>query len=61
LIDNALKYLDPSRPGDIRIEGRESGTRTIYEVRDNGRGIDTKDHARIFELFRRSGPARATS
>jgi signal transduction histidine kinase len=27
----------------------------IYEVRDNGRGVDPKDRERIFELFRRSG------
>ena len=53
--ENALKYLKPGRAGRIRIRGRiEDGQRT-YEVEDNGRGIDSKDHERVFELFRRAG------
>ncbi len=56
LIDNAVKYLDPSRPGRIEVRGREvPGGWVEYEVVDNGRGIAPKDHERIFELFRRSG------
>jgi signal transduction histidine kinase len=31
-------------------------TQVTYEVRDNGRGIEPKDHQRGFELFRRAGP-----
>ena len=27
----------------------------IVEVADNGRGIDPRDHDRVFDLFRRSG------
>ncbi|BBK43696.1 histidine kinase [Allostella vacuolata] len=56
LVDNAVKYLDPARPGRIVIRGREEGGRLVYEVEDNGRGIAPQDHERIFELFRRSGP-----
>jgi signal transduction histidine kinase len=37
------------------IRGRREGGVLIYEIEDNGRGIDPKDHERIFELFRRSG------
>jgi signal transduction histidine kinase len=55
LLDNAVKYLAPGRPGRIEVRGREAGARLVYEVSDNGRGIDPKDHERIFELFRRSG------
>jgi signal transduction histidine kinase len=55
LIDNAVKYLDASRPGHITVGARAEGGRLIYEVADNGRGIDARDHERIFELFRRSG------
>ncbi|APX88049.1 hypothetical protein BV511_06785 [Methylorubrum extorquens] len=56
LIDNALKYLSSDRPGHIEIsaDGAPSG-RVRFHVRDNGRGIAPQDHARVFELFRRSG------
>jgi len=55
LIDNALKYLKPGVPGDIRIRGRTKLGFAIFEIADNGRGIDPKDHQRIFDLFRRAG------
>jgi signal transduction histidine kinase len=55
LIDNALKYLKPGIPGDISIRGRTKLGFAIFEVADNGRGIDPKDHQRIFDLFRRAG------
>ena len=55
LVENAVKYLQPSRPGVIRISGRRDRDRLVYEVADNGRGIDPRDHERVFDLFRRSG------
>ncbi len=56
LIDNAVKYLDPSRPGRITVTGEETaGGWIVYRIADNGRGISDRDHERIFELFRRSG------
>jgi signal transduction histidine kinase len=55
LIDNALKYLKPGVPGDIAIRGRTRLGFAIFEIADNGRGIDPKDHQRIFDLFRRAG------
>jgi signal transduction histidine kinase len=55
LIDNALKYLKPGAPGDILVRGRTKLGFAIYDVVDNGRGIDPKDHQRIFDLFRRAG------
>ena len=55
LIDNAVKYLKPDVPGDIRVTGRAKSRYNIYEVTDNGRGIQEKDHQRIFDLFRRAG------
>jgi signal transduction histidine kinase len=55
LIDNALKYLKPGIPGEISVRGRTRLNFAIFEVSDNGRGIDPKDHQRIFDLFRRAG------
>lgn len=55
LIENAVKYLDPARPGRITVAGHRSGETVVLTVADNGRGIDPRDHQRIFDLFRRSG------
>jgi signal transduction histidine kinase len=56
LIDNAVKYLDHDRPGEIVVSGEDGpGGWVVYRVADNGRGIAPRDHERIFELFRRSG------
>lgn len=56
LIDNAVKYLDHDRPGEIVVSGEDvPGGWVVYRVADNGRGIAPRDHERIFELFRRSG------
>ena len=55
LIDNALKYLKPGTPGNISVRGRTKLGYAIFDVSDNGRGIDPKDHQRIFDLFRRAG------
>ncbi|MGY4288590.1 signal transduction histidine kinase [Bradyrhizobium sp. LM2.7] len=55
LIDNAIKYLKAGVPGAITVCGRTKFGYAIFEVTDNGRGIDPKDHQRIFDLFRRAG------
>lgn len=56
LIDNAVKYLAPDRPGRILVSGEAvADDWIVYRIADNGRGISDRDHERIFELFRRSG------
>jgi signal transduction histidine kinase len=55
LIDNAIKYLKPGVPGEIAIRSRTKLGFAVFEISDNGRGIDPKDHQRIFDLFRRAG------
>ncbi|HSP25407.1 MAG TPA: CHASE domain-containing protein, partial [Saliniramus sp.] len=55
LIENAVKYLQPGLPGRIVVRGFEEAGHYRYEIADNGRGIDPKDHERVFDLFRRAG------
>jgi len=55
LIDNALKYLQSGRQGEIEISGSVRGIYAVIQVSDNGRGIHPDDHQRVFDLFRRAG------
>ena len=57
LIGNALKYLDPNRPGQIEI-GCEPGAdgQPVYYVRDNGLGIQAGYLPQLFQAFRRLHP-----
>jgi signal transduction histidine kinase len=55
LVENAFKYLKPGRPGQVVVRGHVQHGRAVFEIEDNGRGVDPRDHERIFELFRRAG------
>lgn len=55
LLDNALKYLDPARPGQIRIDGTKEDAQVAFSVSDNGRGIAKEEMHKVFEIFRRAG------
>jgi signal transduction histidine kinase len=58
LLDNSLKYLDPTRPGVIRVSGRQKRNEVVYCVEDNGIGIDAEHHDVVFGLFYRLDPDR---
>ena len=57
LLDNALKYLDPTRPGNIRISGKAENGQVIYSIEDNGIGIAAEHQDKIYEIFHRLNPA----
>ena len=50
LISNAVKYT-PSEAAEIRISARELDDVFEFTVRDNGIGIDSQYHSKIFEIF----------
>jgi signal transduction histidine kinase len=58
LISNAIKYLDGSRPGRIRISGSAVMSRSTYCVEDNGIGIASQHQDNIFQLFHRLNPGK---
>jgi PAS domain S-box-containing protein len=53
LLDNAIKYQDKNRKGEIVISGWSENNSSIYSFRDNGIGISRNLHERIFEIFQR--------
>ena len=55
LLDNALKYLDPTRPGRISVSVEHRPGETAFHIRDNGVGIAPGDVKRVFQIFRRVG------
>ncbi len=55
LLNNAVLYLDPQRPGQIDIRGEAGSLETTFYVRDNGRGIAADDMENVFAPFRRGG------
>jgi PAS domain S-box-containing protein len=55
LLGNAVKYLDPGRPGEIEVTAERGRDETTFRVRDNGRGIAEEDMDKVFAPFRRIG------
>jgi PAS domain S-box-containing protein len=51
LLDNALKYLDDSRRGVVRVWGKVEDGQSIYCVEDNGIGIAREYYEKIFDMF----------
>ncbi|HOZ12387.1 MAG TPA: transporter substrate-binding domain-containing protein [Thermotogota bacterium] len=58
LLGNAIKYLDPERPGKIRVSGTVDRRNSIYCIEDNGVGIAPEHQEKIFQLFHRLNPAK---
>lgn len=70
LINNALHYLDPDRPGQIAVgmfreerlpsqDGLPKRISRVYYVSDNGLGISESHRHKVFGAFQRLHPRRA--
>jgi signal transduction histidine kinase len=55
ILDNAILYLEPDRPGEIEITGERNANEATFRIRDNGRGIAQEDMDKVFAPFRRAG------
>jgi signal transduction histidine kinase len=53
LIDNAIKYREPTRPIRVTISTERRGSEVIVAIADNGIGIDLQYSDRIFGIFQR--------
>jgi signal transduction histidine kinase len=56
LVENALNYLSPERPGRIRIRGESKDGTSIYSIEDNGPGIPEEFREKVFGLGKRVSP-----
>lgn len=52
LISNAVKYRSTPLP-EIKIACSENENEWVFEISDNGIGIDPAYHDKIFEMFTR--------
>lgn len=60
-VSNSLKFRDPTRDPEIRIDVKEEGENWLFSIRDNGIGFEPKDKENIFSLFKRLDGARVLS
>lgn len=53
LVANGLKFSRPGVPPVVRVTAREVGGEQRIEIQDNGIGIESEYHERVFTIFQR--------
>lgn len=53
LVGNGVKYHRPGSTPKVEVNAADHGQEWVFSVRDNGIGIASSDHNRIFEIFTR--------
>ncbi|OGX91016.1 hypothetical protein BEN49_21415 [Hymenobacter coccineus] len=53
LLSNAVKYRHPDRPAVVHLRAHGSASQAVLEVQDNGLGLDERQQAQLFDLFKR--------
>lgn len=51
LIENSVKYMGDQEGPEIEIGCRKNNEETVFFIKDNGIGIDPKEHEKVFGLF----------
>ena len=51
LVENAVKFMGKNLQPQIKIGVRHDDDKSVYFVQDNGIGIESRYHKKIFELF----------
>ena len=59
LLSNAIKYTPEN--GTIKINAYKNNNSAIIEIEDNGIGIETKNHKKIFKKFEQVGEIQENS
>lgn len=54
LTSNAVKYRNPNNPLQIKVSTRKAGEYTVFEIQDNGLGMDLENSRdQLFKMFKR--------
>ena len=56
LVDNAIKYASPNRPGLIEVSAKKGAHFVTYSIKDNGIGIAKTCQNKVFNIFYRTDP-----
>ena len=56
LIENAIKYNHEEGTPHIELGVRQSNGETVFYIKDNGLGIDSQYHGKIFGVFDKLDP-----
>ena len=52
LLENAIKFCSKAEPR-VHLSAKRQSPEWLFSLRDNGPGIDPRDHQRVFGMFRR--------
>ena len=53
LMSNAIKFVAPNKQPVVNITHKENPSHHVFMIQDNGIGIKSEDHQKIFRIFKR--------